>query len=244
MKKAVFNRILLTALSAVFAGQTLEAGENQAIAPPSGATPTTGAFRQISSDVYSLGLVQLDKRKRTITFPGSVNMTNGPVEYALVHVSGKVHESVLKTEADPMHIHVAALLLGWTNSMAGQELKSNPDLTGPRLEIFVHWKSDGMERTVRLEEFITNTLTRARMIRGEWVYSGSRVVEGAFLAHRDGQIVAIIADQDALVNNPRPGRNDDEIWRPNSELAPPLSTPITVTIQRSLDPPPEQPVVR
>src|SRR5436309_1824597 len=56
---------------------------------------TNGALRRISEDVFGLGLVRLDTKKRTVSFPGKVNMSTGSVEYALVRVTGKVHESVL-----------------------------------------------------------------------------------------------------------------------------------------------------
>jgi hypothetical protein len=69
------------------------------------------------------------------------------------------------------------------------------------------------------------------MSRGDWVYNGSRVVEGTFLARRDGSLVAIISDPDALINNPRPGRDDDEIWRVNDKLTPPAGTPVQITIE-------------
>ena len=74
------------------------------------------------------------------------------------------------------------------------------------------------------------------MIRGEWIYNGSRIVHGTFLAHRDGSIVAVIADPDALVNSPRPGRDDDEIWTANRALVPPVGTPVEVTVESVSNP--------
>src|SRR5690242_9028504 len=73
---------------------------------------TNSQLQRISPDVYALGLVRFDKSKQTITFPGKVNMTTNAVEYAVVHVTGKVHESVLATEANPLHVHLARLLMG------------------------------------------------------------------------------------------------------------------------------------
>ena len=69
------------------------------------------------------------------------------------------------------------------------------------------------------------------MSRGNWVYNGSRIVEGTFLAQRDGSVVSIIRDPDALINNPRPGRENDEIWQVNTNLVPPLNTPVELLIQ-------------
>lgn len=203
-------------------------------APPAhNASSSSPAFRHIAGDIFALGDVRLDKKKRTIILPATVNMTEGAVEYALVHNTGKVHESVLKTGADPLHLHLARLLV-WPETEANSPQTGPPpprDLTGPKIMIQVAWTEDGAPKSAPLEDLIWNTLAKAQMIRGPWVFNGSRMIESTFLAQRDGSIVAIYADPDALVNNPRPGRNDDEIWTVNSKLVPRLGTPVTVTLQ-------------
>jgi hypothetical protein len=190
---------------------------------------TNSPLRRISDDIYGLGLVRLDKKLKTVSFPASVNMAQGTVEYALVHASGKVHESILKTEVDPLHVHLASLLLASAASNASLDRTKPRDLTGPRVGIWVSWGA--FQQRVPIENLVSNTLTKAQMSRGSWVYNGSRVVEGTFLAQRDGSIVAIIADPDALINSPRPGRDDDEIWQANPGSVPAVGTPVEVTIE-------------
>jgi len=194
---------------------------------------TNGALRRISPDVFGLGLVRLDTKKRTISFPAKVNMSTGSVEYALVRVTGKVHESVLATETDPIHIQLAGLLVGpapTTNQWAAAP-QAAPDLRGPSVRIWVQWTLEGSEKRVLLEDLVTNTLTKSTMSRGPWVFNGSRTVQGAFLAQRDGSVVAIIADPDAMVNSPRPGRDNDDIWQANGLLLPRAGTPVEITIE-------------
>jgi hypothetical protein len=193
-------------------------------------------LQRISEDVFTLGLVRLDKRKKTISFPAKVNMAEGTVEYALVHSTGKVHESVLKTDADPLQIHLASLLLGTTSAPIQRFRADLPqELQGPRINIWAGWLGKSGEIRVPLENLVSNTVTQARMTPGAWAYNGSRVVDGTFLAHRDGSIVSVITDPDSLVNNPRPGRENDEIWRSNAGLVPPVGTPVEVTIEMPKD---------
>ena len=59
-----------------------------------------------------MGQVRLDKNQRTVRFPAAVNQTNGAIEYLIVTSSGKTHESLLRTDAEPYHIQLAFLLLG------------------------------------------------------------------------------------------------------------------------------------
>jgi hypothetical protein len=155
-------------------------------------------------------------------------MPDGVVEYALVHTTGKVHESVLKTAADPFHIHLARLLVGPPEPISARPPGQSREMTGARLTIWAQWSVNGTQHRSRLEDFVLNTLTKSRMSRGDWVYTGSRVVQGTFLAQRDGSVVGIVDDPDALVNNPRPGRDDDEIWKANSSTVPPVGTPVDV----------------
>jgi hypothetical protein len=63
------------------------------------------------------------------------------------------------------------------------------------------------------------------------VYNGSWIFDGTFIAQRERSIVAIMADMDALANNPRPGRENDEIWEVRKELMPPEGTAVQITIQ-------------
>lgn len=221
------------------AGQTPAASSPPANAPvvpaPELASPTNVAnpvLRQLDGDLFAVGAVRLDKAKRSIQFPAVVNMTEGLVEYAVVHHSGKVHESVLKTEADPFHIQLARLLVWPDASTNSQPAPGTPrELVGPQIRIQVGWNAGDGPKSLPLEDLVWNTLTRSQMIRGPWKFNGSRLVEGTFLAQRDGSIVAIYADPDALINNPRPGRNDDEIWTVNTKLTPLVGKPVTVIMQ-------------
>ena len=63
------------------------------------------------------------------------------------------------------------------------------------------------------------------------MYNGSRVVDGAFLAQRDGSIVSVIADPDSLADNPGPRRDDDDNWQALTANLPPLGTKATIQMR-------------
>ncbi len=236
LKRRIFilANLVLSMAGAAGAPPAASSPPGNAPAPPAseGASSTNLVFRQLDAHTVALGAVRLDKTRRTLRFPAALNMAEGVVEYALVHTTGKVHESVLKTEVDPLHLQLARLLV-WPEATARSQAASTTprDLVGPRIRIEVEWATDDGPKRLPLEDLVWNSLDKAQMTRGPWVFNGSRLVNGTFLAQRDGSIVAIYADPDALVNNPRPGRNDDEIWTVNTKLAPPLGRPVTVTMQ-------------
>jgi hypothetical protein len=224
-----------------------------ALAPPgrtSWAQPTNPPLRQISPDVFQLGQVRLDKAHRTVQFPASLIMNDGLIEYLLVHSKGKTYESLLKTDADPYHIQLAMLLLGAKGAPLTPALLSAPTvpfhvnrpagdtnappslaITGDPISIQLAWPAAGGQKRARAEDCLINLNTKTNASPGSWTFNGSRVVRGVFIAQRDGQIVALIDDLDAMVNNPRPGHDNDQIWQINSNALPPLNTPVEVTFQ-------------
>jgi hypothetical protein len=196
-------------------------------------------LQEISPGIFRLGTIGVNAKDRLISFPGTVNMTNGLLEYALVHKDGKVHESVLTCEAKPHQIHAAMLLLGLavTNTVeraesSGQiEDPANIKIPGASIEISVAWNDGGKVVQQPLSAFIFNKRTRRALPGQPWVYNGSRFSEGRFLAELSGSIISLITDLDALINNTSAGHNDDTIWEVNEKVVPPIGTRVNVTIK-------------
>ena len=99
------------------------------------------------------------------------------------------------------------------------------------MDIELTWNSDGRIRRFAGEQFITDKRTGRGMSRGHWIYNGSRLREDGFAAQIDGSIVSLITDPDALINNPRSGREDDDNWLPRAKELPALNSPVEVTIR-------------
>ncbi len=190
-------------------------------------------IKELTPGVFQVGSVQLNKEERTITFPATLNMTNGPVEYLLVTSVGKLHESVLRTTVDPMHIHLAALLLGAKGAGTNLTVQqfNTKEIPGEKTALSLSWASASSDKSLRAEECVLNSSTGQRMSQGAWVYNGSQVHGGALVAQRDGLVISIMSDPLALINNPRPGRENDEIWQVNSNSVPPLNSPVKFEIQ-------------
>ena len=70
-----------------------------------------------------------------------------------------------------------------------------------------------------------------------WIYNGSYFSDGTFLAQREGSIVSLIADPSALANNPRPDRQDDELWTLHTPAIPPVNSRAHVKFALLIDEP-------
>lgn len=201
---------------------------------------SNAVLRPVGSNTFALGAVQLNVRERTVSFPAVVNMEAGLIEYLLVSRIGKTHESLLRTDAAPHQIQLALLLLGarGAGTNAFPESPTQP-LPGDPVTLELVWTQDGQPKRIRAEEAVRDRRRRGPAAPGPWVYTGSRVVEGTFVAELVGSIVAVMEDPDALINNPRPGREDDENWQIQPGVMPPLETPVQVIIK--LEPRPARP---
>jgi hypothetical protein len=97
--------------------------------------------------------------------------------------------------------------------------------------IEVAWKEVGKQKHARAEEFVHNSQSKSIMSQGDWIFNGSRVVNGTFVAQQDGSIVSVLVDPDAMINNPRPGRENDKIWNVHAKGLPPFNSPVEVIIR-------------
>lgn len=185
--------------------------------------------------------IQIDKEKRTVSFPAAINMTDGMLEYLIVSEMGKTHESLLSTKIDPYDIQVAMLLLGIKpTGKADAEppaqitkayLQGAPELKGEKINLFVAWQDAQGSHRARAESMIWNLQTNAAMTDGPWTYNGSEMYGGKFLAQVDGSVAALVRDSEALMNNPRPGNDDDQIWEAHAKTIPKAGTAVDVIIE-------------
>lgn len=216
---------MLSALAGLLAQPALTAAEPEA---------TNSPVRPMGQGRYEIGLVRLHSRNRTLSFPAMVNLRDETIEYAVVHKTGKTHESLFRTEARPMDLQVALLLLGLkpaaTNAY-GADGKEPP--MGEKVWVEVGWTNQSGPVLCPLEDMILDRAQEAPLRRGEWIYLGSNFSEGLFTAQRDGSILSIHIDPDALIGNPRPGREKDDLHLPNAAKLPPIGTLVEITIKLS-----------
>ena len=189
-----------------------------------------------------LGKVRVDAGQRRVTFPAVFNLSEGPLEYVLVGSGGKTHESLLRTEVEPVQLHTAMLLLGVKTgeprpgnvpptAITSDYLHGAPAPRGDPINVFLRWTVDGKEVRCRAEELINKAETHDTATAGEWTYNGSMFDGNRFLAQEEKSLVALVIDPTALVNNPRPGRDDDQRWSVDQKKVPPKETLVEVTLE-------------
>jgi hypothetical protein len=202
------------------------------------------AVKKLDADRFQIGEVIFNSKTREIRFPAAINMAGDELlEFAIVHVNGKVHESLLVTEISATDLNIAFKLLRYQASAEfyplqeadGSYTNEFPEVAAEvkkaaRIDLGVEWKEGDKTRTAKLHEWITHGSTGKPMAADPWVYGGSGVYEGNFMAESSGDIAAIFISNSALINFSGKDNNSDEVWLPFPKRVPAEGTKVTVVI--------------
>jgi len=193
-------------------------------------TPAIPGILQVGDDLFKLGKVDLDLNKKTVTIYGKVNMSAGVIELLACTKYGKVHESVLTMDVEPIHLQTALILLGLEFG-GGLRYQGDP-LTpkGDRVQIWIEWTAGGEVKRHRAEDLVYNRVKQAAMEHTDWVFSGSRMKNGVFISQGTGTLITTYHDPDTILDNPLPEGGDDTVYIANSQIVPPKGTEVKMTI--------------
>lgn len=228
------------------------AQEPARVLPPSattggGALDSDTKVERTGEHRYRIGEIEFDSETRELRLPAKVNMREGgPTEYLLVHEKGKVHEAILTTPVSPLHLQIALKLLRYqaggerlferlAPSGGFDEPKVTPEQTRERERAGAEamqfsFKPEGGE-VIMDNAMVYDAESGRAMENGEWIYTGSGVENGRFLAESTGSIVAIYLDPIALFNMTREGAEIDERWGANRDILPAVGTLGVFTIR-------------
>lgn len=192
------------------------------------------ALRKVGPGLFRLGDLTISKASSSVSFPATVNMEKGLLEYLVVRKGGKTHESLLRTEVDPATLQVALLLIGLEGTdrpLARQGAAEAP--RGNPVQITVSYQQDKKIVPLPAENWITKKTGGAVSPdeRLSWIFTGSLIRNEVFLASVEGSIIALYHDPVALIDNASPGGESDKVWFVKEGAVPPAGTPVTVTIQ-------------
>jgi hypothetical protein len=190
------------------------------------------------------GEIEFDPKTRQVRIPCSVNMNDGLLEFAVVHENGKIHESLLITKCSPTDINVVLKLLRYVASEELYAIEKEPGVLSSnfpevpeatkkaaRVDLKLEWQQDGKAQKASLADWIVQAATTKSMSQEPWVYGGSMVYDGAFLAEMTGDIAAIFVSRGSLFLYPGKDNFNDEAWLANTKRIPAQGTNVHFIIQ-------------
>lgn len=192
---------------------------------------------------YELGPIKISSATREVRVPTVLNMTEGILEYALVHESGKTHESLLRTPVSPSELNVALLLCHFEPHVkeAAQYLPEPSETTKARMalpmekeganqmKLTVEWTDKaGKAQSAPMAAWVRDKKSGKPASPDHWTYTGSFISQTGFAAEHDGSHIAIYFDLVSLVNLPDRNNVNDENWYVETSAVPPIDTPVTL----------------
>ena len=187
--------------------------------------------KMVKPGVFEVGGCTIIKEHNRVEFPATINMKEGMLEYVLVGSAGKLHESLLQTQIEPYALQIAILLTGLegsTKPLAAQGQTAKPE--GDLINIWLSWDENGQGKKIPIEECV---LVNQKPISDiPWVYTGSFIVDGVFMAQGEKSIVAVYHDPAALIDHQLESGANDEVWTVNSIAVPEIGTNVKVIIEK------------
>ena len=188
---------------------------------------------KVKEGVYQFGSVVINRKMNSLSIPAVSNQVSGLVEYGIVHENGKIHESLFRTKVRPQIFHTSLLLLKAkpVSTFFDNLWSDDPkliDYSKNCFEISVFWEINGTKFENKIEKLSVNQIRKGNVEKKSFIFTGSRMVEGTFLAESSGSILAIYADDTAILNNSDYDSTNDDVWIANEREMPPLELPVTI----------------
>lgn len=205
---------------------------------------TQQRLKKLSATEYELDGIHINAATREVRIPTKVELQKAPLEYMLVHETGKTHESVLTTAISPTAIQVALLLANYQAATEGL-LTKVPEAERPKIwkeeppakpkanqiKITVEWKVGEVTKSAPISDWVQHVDTRKPPTDlGTWIFNGSYMDERGFIGQHEGSIIAVWLDRGALINSPAEGNWRDDLWISLPANIPDIGTPVTVII--------------
>jgi len=140
---------------------------------------------------------------------------------------------VLKLDVDPYYLQIALLLIGLEPGNKPLEFQGDPSIPeGDPVDIWVSWTNKD-KKTVRhrAEELIFNKVAKKTMKHTHWVFAGSQVIDGKFMAQVEHSIASTYHDPFAILDHVLSTGGDDTVYFVNKTVVPPKGTPVTFVIK-------------
>ena len=241
MKLRLFILLFLTSTPLAF-GQAPAPAEAKDAKPKWDAAELQKSIKKLSDTEFALGEIKINAETKTVSFPATLKIVKGPLEYLIVNESGSAHEALFMTKVNAFELNVALLLTGFKPSETFFR-KARPDsfpevVKGAKIApessftVVVNWTDEaGTPHTNSAEDWVYNLDSKAPAAPGAWVYNGSMLNQNGDLAAQvSGNILALYIDASALANNPRLGNDNDDIWT-SKPAQPKEGLPVTITLK-------------
>jgi hypothetical protein len=208
-------------------------GANQAPATMPGAADAAAAAKE-----GKLPHLQVDVKKRQVRVECQMLGIDAPLEFLCVLNGTNEHESVLRSLAQPSHIHLGLVMLGLDPGEPvhySDATKKWFPPSGPPLNISVEFTDkNGKPQSMPASRLMRSIHDKKPQPTHTWIFAGSKVMpDGNFAADVTGYTVSVVNFELSLIDIPDLASNANETleWEIDKSIAPPAGTAVTMIIE-------------
>jgi len=188
--------------------------------------------------------IALDLKKRTISFEAEVCQREVMLEFMICRTGTKEHESIMRSDVLPSHIHAGLLAMGltlgkparWSTGRDGVSRFGPPQ--GPELDITLEWTDkNGSKHKDIAGDWIKGVGKKKLPGPKTWIFVGSDVLpDNTYAADMNGEIVSVSNFSSSLIDVPfesssQGGQGNVQAeYIADAETVPPIGTKVKVTI--------------
>ena len=110
------------------------------------------------------------------------------------------------------------------------------DFSESVLETEVFWEVNGTKYKKSLEDLTLNSQDKISLNNGAFIFTGSKLIDGTYLAEISGSIIAVYADEEAVINSMAHDSNNDDVWVANLKDMPELEVLVTIRLHLPRNP--------
>lgn len=203
---------------------------------PAAAPPAAPATQPSGAKGGKLPFVEFDAKTKRVRVECEIVGVETPLEFFCVARNGPDHETVLRTRAQPSHIHAALLAIGLKPGAPlswSEEKKKWIPPDGPPLSVSVEYEADGKLVSLPANRLMRDQKTKKEMPELTWVFTGSRVLDqGQYAADLTGYIISVVNFDFTLIDIPDLASSSNETleWERNTDVSPPPGAKVTMVL--------------
>ncbi len=189
-----------------------------------------------ASQPAKLPFIDLDFAHKQVRVECEAIECKNPLEFFCCVTGTNEHEAVLRSQVKPSHLHLALLLVGLEPGEGVHYSEADKKWvapTGNPIKITCTWQRDGKTITVPAEQMMRDVKTKKPMPKCDWVFAGSRIMNGGYAADTTGYLVSIVNFELTVVDVAEIASSANETleWEVNSDISPPRRTKVTMILE-------------
>lgn len=203
--------------------------------------PTTAPASTAPAATDELPHVHLDVAERVVRVECETIGVEAPLEFFCVRTNGPEHESALRTDALPSHVHLALLMIGLEPGKPAYRDEQTDQWhppTGSALRIECEFERGGKSVTVPAHELLKNQHTGEPAPPFNWVFVGSRLLdEGTYGADAAGYVVSLVNFELSLIELGAlaSSSNEELLWVYDPQRGPATGEKVTMILRPAED---------